>query len=354
MDSVQLDNYNILIGNIEQTFKSFIKDKQYSRIIIIVDENTSRDCLPILLKKINIETPIIIQIQAGEVHKTIETCQKIWQKMMEKGVDRRGLVLNLGGGVIGDMGGFCASTFKRGIDFVQIPTTLLSQVDASIGGKLGIDFGEIKNSVGIFRNPQAVLIDVQFLKTLSSREVRSGFAELIKHALIDDLKHWEELSKIDDLNVVDWNVYLKNSLLVKKCVVEEDPFEKGWRKVLNFGHTIGHAIESIALKTNTPFLHGEAIAIGMVCESWLSYKEAKLPKKELDFITQFILKLYAHHPLKEEQFDDYIKLMQNDKKNENSLINFTLLEEIGTPKVNQNCSDDLIKNSLKYYNTISF
>ncbi|MDF1863691.1 MAG: 3-dehydroquinate synthase [Saprospiraceae bacterium] len=350
MQTIELQDYHILIGDFWNAFNSFLKERGYSKIVVIVDTNTSKLCLPILRQKSQYKDFEVIQIHEGEQHKTIETCQKIWQEMMKKGMERRSLTINLGGGVIGDMGGFCASTFKRGMDFIQMPTTLLSQVDASIGGKLGIDFHHIKNSIGVFKNPQAVFISSEFLNTLPKREIRSGFAEIIKHSLIADAENWEYLKTIKSLEKVEWANLLKPSLLIKQRIVEEDPFENGIRKALNFGHTIGHAIESIALQSDYPLLHGEAIAIGMICEGWLSHKILNFPLKKVEEIIQFFARFYDAFQLEEKDYSSYIELMKKDKKNENQTINFSLINPIGNAIINQTANQVLIRESLTFYN----
>ncbi len=350
MRKIDLKDYSIFVGDIWNDLNAFLKEKKYSRIVIIVDKNTKKQCLPKLLDKTNIDKPILIKTKSGELNKSIKSCNKIWKEMMDEGIDRNGLCINLGGGVIGDMGGFCAATFKRGIDFIQIPTTLLSQVDSSIGGKLGVDFADVKNSVGLFKNPKAVFIDPCWLESLPYRQLRSGFGEIIKHSLIDDSKQWKELSQIKDLKKVDWSSILVPSLMVKKRIVEADPFEDNVRKALNFGHTVGHAVESHALHSDQPYLHGEAIAIGMICEAYLSAKITGLPDSELKNIKDFINFHYDKNHLKEDSFPFLIHLMTKDKKNERSEINFTMLTEIGKATINQTCNHDLILESLDYFN----
>lgn len=353
MKIVELADYNIYIGSFSQSLRQLLERRNYSKIFVIVDENTAIHCLPLVEAALPNHKLHKIQIQSGEKNKNINTCQLIWQSMMEAEADRKSLTINLGGGVIGDMGGFCASTFKRGMDFIQIPTTLLSQVDASIGGKLGIDFMQVKNSIGLFNNPQAVFVDATFLKTLSKREIRSGFAELIKHSLIADIEQWQEIRSIDELDGVNWEALIEPSLQIKKRIVEEDPFEKGIRKALNFGHTIGHAIEGHVLESDQPLLHGEAIAIGMICEAYLSHKILKLPVEEVKKISKFILNTYNHYPLQNSDFDTFIQLMGNDKKNEGGKINFSLINEPGQVKVNQTCEPTLIEESLVFYQQLS-
>ena len=349
MQTIELRDYNIYVGHIWRAFNQFIKNNYYSSIFVLVDENTRECCLPIFRENAETKDFKIIEIPSGENNKNIDTCQLIWQSLMDQQASRQSLMIQLGGGVIGDMGGFCAGTYKRGIDFVQIPTTLLSQVDSSIGGKLGIDFGQIKNSIGLFKNPKAVFVDPIFLKTLPYNEIRSGFAEMIKHSLIADAAQWKKQNKAQNLDKVNWEVHLTESLSIKKRIVEADPFEHNIRKALNFGHTIGHAIESYFLESDNPLLHGEAIAAGMVCESWLSNKKAGLPNSSLEEISSFIKRIYGKAKIPEHSFEILLGLMRNDKKNRGNEINFTLLEEIGVARINFNCSDELIRQSLLYY-----
>ncbi len=353
MTTVALPEYDIFVGDFWADFRQFLADRTYSRYFVIADDNTVEHCLPRLQKLTPGVEWRIISILPGERHKHIETCTLIWQQMMQHQADRKALVVNLGGGVIGDMGGFCASTFKRGMDFVQMPTTLLSQVDASIGGKLGIDFMQVKNSIGLFCNPKAVWIDPVFLQTLPLREIRSGFAEVIKHSLIANAGEWQKIKAIEALEKVNWLDLLLPSLEIKKNIVIADPFEKGLRKSLNFGHTIGHAVEGVALESDQPLLHGEAIAIGMICEAFLSQQILGLDRESLKLITEFLIRIYGHHPLAEAHFEEYFQLMKQDKKNENDEINFSLLPEIGAVLVNQTAREDLIKASLHYYNDLA-
>lgn len=314
--------------------KTQLEKFNYSKIFVLVDENTSRDCLPILKKALANWNLISIEIPAGEQHKNIQTCQKIWADLLENQADRKSVLLNLGGGVIGDMGGFCAATFKRGIDFIQIPTTLLAQVDASIGGKLGIDFGQVKNSIGLFQNPKAVYLCSDFFKTLPYRELRSGFAEIIKHALIADKNYWEELQHVDNLESINWQPIIERSLQIKKQIVEQDPFEKNIRKSLNFGHTIGHAIESLSWNTNQPLLHGEAVAWGMIAELELSCKRLGFPVEDFQKIKDYIHQFFPLYDLEQFDKEDILNLIKQDKKNEHDKIYFTLLKEIGVFEIN--------------------
>ncbi|MDC0231037.1 3-dehydroquinate synthase [Aureispira] len=324
----------------------------YSMIFVLVDRNTKRDCFPILKSALCEFELNVIEIEAGEIHKNIQTCAVIWNALMELHADRKSVLINLGGGVIGDMGGFCASTFKRGIDFIQIPTTLLAQVDASIGGKLGVDFRQVKNSIGLFKNPRAVYLNSAFFDTLPRAELLSGYAEVIKHALIVDKEYWSKLLDCPNIETNDWKAVIERSLQVKKSIVELDPFEKGIRKSLNFGHTIGHGIESLSLETDQPLLHGEAVALGMVAETYLSYKVLGLPEEELEIISNYIITLFPKYNLKILDRNEVLNLIYQDKKNEQGQVCFTLLEQVGKFKINVNVDDALILEALDYYNNL--
>ncbi len=348
MFSLQLKEYDIFVGDHREPLSAFLKVGNYSKIAVLVDSNTKRHCLPLVLEGLDFEV-FTIEIPAGEQHKTLETCQLVWGEMSQIGLDRHSLFICLGGGVTGDLGGFCAAAFLRGIDFIQIPTTLLSMADSSIGGKVGVDFNFVKNIIGFFQNPRAVFINPVFLKTLPAGEIRSGFAEIFKHAFIADAALWSELQSVHDLRQVDWERLLPPSLAVKKHIVEEDPHEKGIRKALNFGHTVGHAVESFSLKTGRPLLHGEAVALGIVCESWLSWKLAGLPELDLHEITAFVRRFYEPYPLRTDDFSQLLALMKKDKKNEQGRINFTLLPAIGAAKIDWYADEKLIEESLEYY-----
>ncbi|MDZ7879699.1 MAG: 3-dehydroquinate synthase [Saprospiraceae bacterium] len=350
MKILKLADYQIVVGDIWASLTDFLNKKKYSKIIVLVDENTEGSCFQRFRSNFPNDIAAVIKIPSGELNKTIETCQQIWCELFAAQADRNSVLICIGGGVIGDMGGFSASTFKRGIDFIQMPTTLLSQVDSSIGGKLGIDFHEVKNSIGVFANPKAVFISPDFLTTVSAREVRSGFGEIIKHALIADAKQWAKLSKIKDLTQVDWTKILVPSLKIKQHIVKVDPFERGVRKALNFGHTIGHAVESMALTTQNPLTHGEAIAIGMICEAYLSRILRGLSDAELTDICQFILATYGKYDIKPFHFEQLIALMRQDKKNDSaSKINFSLLPRIGSVEVNCIAVEAEIEAALCFY-----
>jgi len=318
----QLPNYPIWVGPLAQTFPAWFESAGYTQVFLIADAETRKHCLPIFLQETGLSPDVPgTTIPAGEHFKNMHTCAHIWQDMLAAGLDRKALVINLGGGVVGDMGGFCAATYKRGVDFVQIPTTLLSMTDASVGGKLGIDFNGIKNAIGLFGDPVAVFADPIFFNTLSERELRSGFAEVIKHAIIGDAELWDQLQQLADLRVVHWPGLLKASIAVKVKVVELDPFEKNLRAVLNFGHTIGHAIESYFLNSDTPLTHGEAIAIGMFCEAELAPASTRLPRAAL---AKLLRRFFPYRAIPAEAFPALWELMQQDKKNTSGKVRIAL------------------------------
>lgn len=348
---ISLGDYKIFIETGFTKLSDFIRRKKYSKIFILTDENSKQHCLPLILKGVrSLSKAKIIEIQSGERHKNIETTQKIWLKLLEHNADRKCLLINLGGGVIGDLGGWAATTYKRGIDFIQIPTTLLAQVDASIGGKLGIDMWEFKNLIGAFHNPKAVFIFPELLNTLLKKEIKSGFAEIIKHGLIADAKYLDKILKTKISAKTNWEKLIIPSLKIKKSIVEKDPEEKNSRKVLNFGHTIGHAVESLSLKKDTiPLSHGEAIAIGMICELYLSHEHSNFSKSEMKGIVKYLFSIYGKYALSENYFPQLIQLMQNDKKNENGKINFSLLKDIGYPVIHQEIAPREIIASLQFY-----
>ena len=324
MKEVKANDYSIFIGKESLQAYDF---NSYNQLAILVDENTKKDCLPIFLKATNIDA-IIVEISSGEEHKNLEKCQLIWNALSSHNFDRNSLLINLGGGVISDMGGFAASTYKRGIDFIQIPTSLLAMVDASVGGKLGVDFAYLKNQIGVFNNPKAVLINTVFLKSLPKNQLLSGFAEVVKHALIADKCYWKEI-KTTPLEKMNWESIILQSIVIKNNIVTQDPLDKGERKKLNFGHTFGHAIESFYLKLGNPILHGEAISLGMILESNLS----KINKEEKNEITSFISNTFSIP--KKPPLRALLEWMKSDKKNRKEKINFTLLNGVGSSIINQ-------------------
>ena len=327
MKEIKSDDYSIWMGN---NSLSKLEVSSYSKIAILIDENTKRDCLYKLPK---IENSLIIEIPSGEENKNISTCNFIWEKLTENQFDRNSLLINLGGGVIGDIGGFCASTYKRGIDFIQIPTTLLAMVDASVGGKLGVDFNGLKNQVGLFSNPKAVLINPEFLQTLPEDQLKSGFSEVVKHALISDKNLWKEIISVP-FNEMNWEEIIKTSINIKNKIVLSDPYEKGERKKLNFGHTFGHAVESYYLEKGTPILHGEAVLMGILLEVEISL----VSQEQNNEIKNYILSNFSL-PFTPKK-SDLLPFLMNDKKNKVGKINFSLLTNIGSCSVDNLFSTD--------------
>jgi 3-dehydroquinate synthase len=352
MEPIKSAGHSIYFETGLSPLKEILEKNKYSKVFVFADTNTAELCIPVFRSLLDdLEDFDIIETDAGEENKNIDFCIGIWKTLLDFGADRKCLMINLGGGVITDMGGFVASTYKRGIDFINIPTTLLSQVDASVGGKTGIDIDNVKNMVGTFSLPQAVFIENTFLTTLSKREMLSGFAEMIKHGLIMDAAYYQELKNTDYQNITPQAIY--RSVEIKNEVVTQDPLEKGLRKILNFGHTIGHAVESYSLsKDKKPLTHGEAIAIGMVCEAWLSAKYCNLTEDELKDLATYILSIYPKYNIKEKSFNALIGLMQSDKKNEEGHILFSLLEKIGNCTYNCKVTDKDILESLIYYNNL--
>jgi len=292
----------------------------------------------------------LVTIPSGETNKLLATCETIWEAMTDAELDRHALVINIGGGVIGDMGGFCAAVYKRGIDFLQIPTTLLSQVDASVGGKLGIDFHGFKNHLGVFNLPKTVLIDPEFLNTLPAREIRSGFAEIIKHCLIADGDKWKQISSID-FEDQNWTDLIDHSVKIKQHVVNQDPTEKGLRKILNFGHTLGHAVEThfLGKAANQRLFHGEAIAVGMIMESYLSYKRGMIDEATLVAIEEFIFATYGRVKIAPEDVEAIVALTRQDKKNRGSEIRFSLLTGAGSCAFDIVVSLSEMRKAIAYY-----
>ena len=337
---------SIKIDDIGSSLNGFFAEHQHSKVAVLVDENTLKHCYPIVQN--HLPDHFLIEIPSGELNKNLQTCEKIWKELTAQHLDRRSLLINLGGGVIGDMGGFCAVTYKRGIDFINIPTTLLASVDANIGGKLGIDFMGFKNHLGFFQDPNEVFIDPVFLNSLTPRELRSGFAEVIKHGLIADAEYFKEVIK-DGLDQPNWNAVIAHSVHIKNEVVSLDPKEKGLRKILNFGHSVGHAIESFYLDSDNHLLHGEAIAIGMICEAYLSTKLLGMSQDNLEIITDTILKIYPELVINKGDFTSIIKLMYQDKKNVNSFLNHSLLYEIGRAGYDIAVDEKDVMDSLFYY-----
>lgn len=350
MESVVDATHEIHFEEIAQAvLHQHLKKGDYSKLFVLVDAHTEIHCLPLFRKLCGYPIDDIITIKAGEPYKTIETCFNVWTKLSQLSGDRKSLLINLGGGVVTDLGGFVAATFKRGIDFINIPTTLLAMVDASVGGKTGVDLGPLKNQVGVVEQPVMVLIFPKFLETLDERQLKSGFAEMLKHGLIMDDGYWNDLCS-SPTNVYGYD-HIKTSIKIKGSIVVKDPTEQNIRKKLNFGHTLGHAIESYCLESNerTTLLHGEAIAIGMVCEGYLSHKLMGLSKIELEEIKRNFRKHFEPVKFSRSEIETILELLKHDKKNSHGNINFVLLNRIGNAVVDVKVSQELLSESFLYY-----
>lgn len=354
-EQILTNDYSIYLGKDALTeLKAFLSINTFSKCFVLVDENTKAHCLPIVIEHAPmLKDAHIIEITSGEENKHLGTCEHVWNEMTSGGGDRSSLLVNIGGGVISDLGGFCAATFKRGMAFVNVATTLLSQVDASIGGKLAVDFHGFKNHIGLFGNPKAIYIDPTMLGTLEERQVRSGYAEVLKHGLICSSQYWNEI-KGADLNNTIWEMVINHSIGIKKSIVEKDPFEHAERKALNFGHTIGHAIETYSIETENvdAFLHGEAIAIGMITEAWLAKQYCQLSDADFEEIQTVILNHYGKFDISAFEVDEVMGIMSHDKKNFNNVFKFSLLNRIGEFAINIECSKEDVLESIEYYKSI--
>jgi len=353
MQSIQANGYPIHFN--EKGYEALnlhLKETKYSNLFVLVDTKTNEHCLskflPYLETNLTIE---IIEFEAGEANKNIDTCVEVWKVLTELGADRKSLIVNLGGGVVTDLGGFVASTFKRGVDFVNIPTTLLAMVDASVGGKNGVDLGNLKNQIGVINVPLMVLVDSSYLVTLPKNEMRSGLAEMLKHGLIFDKMEWEKFLNLKDIDFADFDAFIHRSVAIKNAIVMQDPTEKNIRKALNFGHTLGHAIESYFLENEnkTTLLHGEAIAAGMILESYISWQKNLISKDEYNQIKNTIKSIFEDIVFEENDLSPIQELLIHDKKNEYGNIQFALLDSIGKIKINQEVENELIKKAFDDY-----
>jgi 3-dehydroquinate synthase len=353
MKSIHTDTYSIHFNStVYSELNDYLKINRFSKLFILTDVNTNEHCLPRFMSELDTVIPIeIIEIEAGEQHKTIDTCVGVWNALSELGADRKSLMLNLGGGVVTDLGGFVACTFKRGMRYINVPTSLLAMVDASVGGKTGVDLGSLKNQVGVINSGEMVLIDTTFLDTLPQNQLKSGLAEMLKHGLISDRAYWNRLKDLTKLTLNDLDTLIYDSVIIKKDIVTKDPFEENERKFLNFGHTLGHAIESYFLSNEqkSELLHGEAIAIGMILESYLSFKLLSFPKRDTDEVRAVMNNLFKKVKIDTNEYEDIIELLKYDKKNEHGDVNFVLLEAIGKPKVNCLVENSLIVEAFGYY-----
>jgi 3-dehydroquinate synthase len=336
-----------LIENFDTFLPEFFQNRNPTSVFLLTDQKVKRHCLPILKNALPKGTNIIT-IRTGEEHKTLETCTLVWNELTKKNADRKALLLNLGGGVVGDLGGFAAAVYKRGIPFVQIPTTLLAMVDASLGGKTGVDFEGFKNQIGVFSQPEDVWVFPEFLKTLPETELLSGFAEVLKHALISDAVSWNFLRK-RELENQNWKELIPASLSVKEAIVQADPFEKGERKKLNAGHTLGHALETYLLKKGTPKPHGYCVAAGLVMESSIAVERGLLEEKEMFQIEELVYSLFGSIPIQKSEIKNIVKLAAQDKKNEGGKVNLSLVGPIGTCQIDCFVSQQELFNGVSYY-----
>lgn len=350
---IQANGYQIHLGDLGYlALNQLLANNGYTKIFILVDSHTNDNCAPRFLAELATEIPIeLIEIEPGEAQKNIATCVELWQILTELGADKKSVLLGLGGGVISDLGGFVAATYKRGIDFIAVPTTLLAMVDAAIGGKNGVDLGYLKNQIGLIAIPKLVLVDVEFLGSLPQNEMRSGLAEMLKHGLIYDKAYWELFQDLSQLDSEYLEILIVRSIEIKNNIVTQDPTEKGIRKALNFGHTLGHAIESYFLENpnKTSLLHGEAIAIGMQLEAHLSVQKGLLEHNRYQEIKSTLRALYPTVSFDENDIDEIEKLLIHDKKNEGGKVLFVFLTEIGKITFNQTVEKEWIKAAFLDY-----
>lgn len=348
--TISTPHYPVIIGqDALQALPALLAERKVSRTLVVADSNTAIHCRARLEAVLG---PVeILGLPAGEQFKSLDACQAIWHRLTEEHYDRQSCLLNLGGGLIGDVGGFAAACYKRGIGFVQLPTSLLAMVDASVGGKTGVNFMGYKNQVGSFQDPWAVLVDPTFLQSLPPRELRAGYAEVLKHCLIADGARWQMLAALPGLPT-DWEPVIADSIATKAEVVTSDPLERGRRAILNFGHTIGHAVESWSLKHDAdPLLHGEAVAVGMVCEAYLSTRAGLLSETALAEISQTLHRVFGHFPQPEARHAALVALCRQDKKNQGDDIRCALLDGIGRCIHGQNVPAAQLADSLAYYNS---
>jgi len=341
----------IISTKLETSVATAVEECERDRSFILVDETTERLCLPLVAGFDCLRDAEIITIGATDQNKTLDSLSHVWSELQKGGATRHSLMVNLGGGMVTDLGGFAASTFKRGLNYINIPTTLLAMVDASVGGKTGINFGGLKNEIGVFSTAKSVILDTTFLRTLDHENILSGYAEMLKHGLISpDSGMWAELLTFD-LDVIDYyqlSRMLADSVKVKERIVEEDPLEKGLRKALNLGHTVGHAFESLALQRK-PVLHGYAVAYGLVCELYLSCIKTGFPVEKMRQTVRFINEHYGRLAITCDDYPTLLELMTHDKKNLGSDINFTLLGNVGDIRINQTATKQEIEEALDFY-----
>lgn len=340
----------IISTNLESEIAEALAECEHDKIFVLTDETTLVKCWPVVKNYFSLKDAKVITIGATDMHKDLDTMVHVWKSLGDGGASRHSCLINLGGGMVTDLGGFAAATFKRGINFINIPTTLLSMVDASVGGKTGINFGGLKNEIGVFCDSKFVVLSTQFLQTLDAENICSGYAEMLKHGLISDERMWAELASFDlaqpDLKQLQRMV--GESVAVKERIVVQDPHEHDIRKALNLGHTFGHAFESWALKRK-PVLHGYAVAYGLIPELWLSVVKTGFPTEKMRQTVNFIKENYGSLPITCDDYDELIELMRHDKKNQDGIINFTLLGGIGDIRINQSATIDEIKEAFDFF-----
>lgn len=335
-----------LTQNPGKELTDFLTLKKYSQVVVVTDNNTRKHCYPLLKDALPKHT--LLETMSGEEFKNLETCVYLWEKLTALKADRHAVMVVLGGGVLGDMAGFCAATYKRGIDFILLPTTLLAQADASIGGKLGIDFDSFKNHIGVFQQPVLTLLHSGFLSTLPEIELRSGFAEVIKHALISDKRLWNEI-KSKGLQEQSWDILLEHSATFKYSIIEQDPTEKGIRKILNAGHTIGHALESYLLKKGRKVTHGEAVAAGLVAEAHLAFEREFITRDHLQSIKSYVREIFGKLSFKDSEIGSIAEYTIQDKKNKGNEILCVLLKEEGSAGWDYTISLQDVNEALSFY-----
>jgi len=346
---------NIIFSQqIDVELRKIVQKYSPGKVFLLTDQTAAGYCLPLIQPVLDEFSIKYIAIPSGEENKNIQSVGLVWDFLSNNGADRKSLLINIGGGMLTDLGGFAASTFKRGLDFVNIPTTLLAQVDASLGGKTGFNFNGLKNEIGVFMEPNSVIINTNFLKTIDHENFLSGYAEMLKHGLIKSREHWDELLAYDmeNINYDELQEIIAHSVAVKEWHVLNDLTEQNIRKALNFGHTIGHAFESYAMKTGRPILHGYAVVYGMIAELYLSAKQCGLGIDELNHISSWLIANYGKFEIQEGDFEALYQLMTHDKKNEGKRINFTLIPEIGKVEINVDCPKELIVEALEYYKNL--
>lgn len=347
-------NPTIITSNLQAELSCAIGDHPGNDCYVLTDTNTARECLPYLYSCGLPADSRVIKVEAGDEHKNIQAAVQIWEFLSSSGATRKSLFINLGGGMITDLGGFAASTFKRGIRYINIPTSLLGAVDAATGGKTGINLMGLKNEVGVFNPAEQTIIDVEFFKSLDAANLRSGYAEMVKHALIDTPLEWKEVLAfdLDDVDFEKLRVLVERSVRIKERVVEQDPTEKNIRKALNLGHTFGHAFESFSHRVHSPALHGYAVMWGLLCELYLSHVQLGFPKEELLRLKYMMTENYGKIEFACGDYEELYELMTHDKKNDSGFVNFTLLGGIGDIHINCTASKDQIFETLDFYLTI--